>query len=123
MIDSDRQDPYWKEDNVTVFAPLNDKHILVSSKRGRSHANVGSFREDDFAFADLDNGWSIVVVADGAGSAKFSRHGSSIACKGVVNYFKEEASLVDLNKFNELVQEHKAIHDENTQKKVKPFCV
>ena len=50
-IESDNNDPYWKEDNVTEFAPLNDRHILVSSKRGRSHANVGSFREDDFAFA------------------------------------------------------------------------
>ena len=115
-------DPYWKEDNVTVFAPLNDKHILVSSKRGRSHANVGSFREDDFAFRDLDNGWSIVVVADGAGSAKLSRKGSAIACKGIVNYFMEEAFLVkastnSMNWYNE----HKAMHDENTQKKVNHF--
>jgi hypothetical protein len=121
MVDSDRHDPYWKEDNVTEFAPLNGKHILVSSKRGRSHANVGSFREDDYAFADLDNGWSIVVIADGAGSAKLSRHGSSIASKGVVNHFKEESSIVSLNKFDELIHEHKAIHDENTQKKVNHF--
>ena len=120
-IDSDPHDPYWKEDNVTEFAPLNGKHILVSSKRGRSHANVGSFREDDFAFADLDNGWSIVVVADGAGSAKLSRKGSSIACKSVVNYFKEELSLVGLDKFDELVHEHKAKHDDTTQKKVNHF--
>jgi hypothetical protein len=69
-VESDRNDPYWKEDNVTVFAPIGDRHILASSKRGRSHANVGSFREDDFAFKDLDNGWSIVVVADGAGKCE-----------------------------------------------------
>ncbi|MDQ6815740.1 MAG: protein phosphatase 2C domain-containing protein, partial [Bacteroidota bacterium] len=63
-IESDKNDRFWKEDNVTTFAPLGDRHILVSSKRGRSHANVGSFREDHFTFKDLDNGWSLVVVAD-----------------------------------------------------------
>ncbi len=52
-FESDQNDPYGKEDNVTDFAPLGDRHILVSSKRGRSHANVGSFREDDFAFKEL----------------------------------------------------------------------
>jgi len=64
-VDSNKDDPYWKEDNVTVFSSIHDRHILVSSKRGRSHANTGSFREDDFAFKELDNGWSIVVVGDG----------------------------------------------------------
>ncbi len=68
-LPSDKNDPYWKEDDITVFDRIADRHILVSSKRGRAHANVGSFREDDFAFKDLQNGWSIVVVADGqAGS-------------------------------------------------------
>src|SRR3954471_5500608 len=38
-VESDKNDPYGKEDNVTVFAPLGDRHILVSSRRGRSHAN------------------------------------------------------------------------------------
>jgi serine/threonine protein phosphatase PrpC len=120
-LQSDQNDPYWKEDNVTVLAPLGGRHILVSSKRGRSHANVGSFREDDFAFSDLENGWSIVVVADGAGSAKISRKGSAIACHGVVNYFKESSSMESMVEFDELLQQHVSSRGEDTQKKLNRF--
>ncbi len=40
-VNSDKNDPYWKEDSITQFSPLGDRYILVSSKRGRSHANLG----------------------------------------------------------------------------------
>lgn len=118
---SDKADRYWKEDNVTIFKPLNGKHLLASSKRGRSHANVGSFREDDFAFADLANGWGIVVVADGAGSAKLSRKGSALACNGVVEYFKETSTAESMIEFDELVHQHETNHNTETQKKVNHF--
>ncbi len=120
-LPSDQKDPYWKEDDVTVLAPLGNRHILVSSKRGRSHANVGSFREDDFAFSDLENGWSIVVVADGAGSAKLSRKGSAIACQGIVDYFKEPSSVESILEFDDLVQQHAANTGDDTQKKLNRF--
>jgi hypothetical protein len=120
-IASDTNDPYWKEDNVTVFAPLGDRHILVSSKRGRSHANVGSFREDDFAFKDLQNGWSIVVVSDGAGSAKVSRKGSAIACNGIVDYFMEKEAVESMIEFDALIQQHKNNTGDDTQKKLNRF--
>ncbi|QHT69640.1 protein phosphatase 2C domain-containing protein [Rhodocytophaga rosea] len=117
-LESDATDPYWKEDNITEFAPLGDRHVLVSSKRGRSHANVGSFREDDFAFSNLENGWSIVVVSDGAGSAKLSRKGSAMACQGVVAYFKEPESLESMKGFDELLQQHVNSKGDDTQKKL-----
>jgi serine/threonine protein phosphatase PrpC len=120
-LESDKNDPFWKEDNATIFAPISDRHILVSSKRGRSHANEGSFREDDFAFKDLENGWSIVVVGDGAGSAKISRKGSAIACNGIVDYFMEKASIESLIEFDELIQQHKNNTGEDTQKKLNRF--
>ena len=120
-VESDQNDPYRKEDNVTVFAPLGNRHILVSSKRGRSHANIGSFREDDFAFANLENGWSIVVVADGAGSAKLSRQGSAIACSNVIDYFKDNAAIESMNSFDGLLQEHIANAGAETQKKLTHF--
>ncbi|MEF8707689.1 MAG: PP2C family serine/threonine-protein phosphatase [Candidatus Accumulibacter propinquus] len=54
--------------------------IAVASRRGRSHEHGGSFRDDDFFIADDPaNGWSVLIVADGAGSAKNSREGSRIA--------------------------------------------
>jgi serine/threonine protein phosphatase PrpC len=120
-LPNDKNDPYWKEDDVTVFGPLGDRHILVSSKRGRSHANIGSFREDDFAFRDLNNGWSIVVVADGAGSARISRKGSAMACSGIVDYFMEKHSIESMGEFDELLQQHQAGQGEDTQKQLTRF--
>ncbi len=120
-VESNKDDPYWKENNVTAFAPLGDRHILVSSKRGRSHANVGSFREDDFAFKNLANGWSIVVVSDGAGSAKASRKGSALACAGIVEYFLQEQSIAGMAGFDELLKQHQNSEGEDTQKKLNHF--
>jgi len=120
-LESDKNDPYWKEDDVSVFAPIGDRHILVSSKRGRAHANVGSFREDDFAFKYLENGWSIVVVGDGAGSAKISRKGSALACNSVVDYFMEKSSVENMKEFDEFLQQHKTNPDEDTLKKLNHF--
>ena len=120
-LPSDRNDPYWKQDDVTIFESLGDRHILVSSKRGRAHANIGSFREDDFAFRDLANGWSIVVVADGAGSAKISRKGSALACKGVIDYFTDNSSVESMAEFDQLLNEHQAGKGQDTQKNLTRF--
>jgi hypothetical protein len=55
--------------------------IVAASRRGRSHAQKGEFRDDDYAFGYAgETGWLVVVVADGAGSATYSRRGSQIAC-------------------------------------------
>ena len=122
VVESDKNDPYAKEDEATVFAPLGDRHILVSSKRGRSHANMGSFREDDFAFRHFEaTGWNIVVVADGAGSAKLSRKGSALACQSVIDFFNENLTPEALLPFDALVQEHKAATGDDTQKKLNHF--
>ncbi len=119
-LDSDRNDPYWKEDDVTELAPLGDKTILVSSKRGRAHANVGSFREDDFAFKELPGGWNLVVVADGAGSAKISRKGSALACNTVVEYFMDKPAVDGMAVFDDLLQQYKA-DAADIQKKLNQF--
>jgi serine/threonine protein phosphatase PrpC len=106
-LESNQADPFWKEDNVADFQKLGEKNIVVASKRGRSHANVGSFRDDDFAFHHFQKtGWSVVAVADGAGSAKNSRKGAEIACNEVMNFFEINFNQeVSLN-FDELLQKH-----------------
>lgn len=120
-VESDKNDPHQKADDLTVFAPLGDRHILASSKRGRSHANVGSFREDDFAFKELENGWNIVVVADGAGSAKLSRKGSQLACSSVVEYFAQKEAVESMGGFDELLEQYNTNTGEDTQKKLNHF--
>ena len=65
------------------------KDIVAASKRGRSHAHEGKARDDDFNIYHNDsNGWYIIAVADGAGSAKYSRKGSAVACETCVEFCK-----------------------------------
>lgn len=67
------------------------KDMVAASQRGRSHAHEGKARDDDFAlYFDEASEWYAMVVADGAGSAKYSRKGSEIACKTVIDVCKTE---------------------------------
>lgn len=52
----------------------------------------------------MDNGWYIMAVADGAGSAKLSREGSRIACEESVNYCIVQ--LNDNKKFEEAISKY-----------------
>lgn len=77
---SDRDDPYWKED-VAARVIGGERVMLAASQRGRSHAHEGKFRDDHFEICLTDGeGWYITAIADGAGSAKYSRRGSTLAC-------------------------------------------
>jgi len=96
-IPSNLEDLYWKKDAISEIYSLEEKTVLVASKRGRSHANKGSFRDDDYTIQHFsENNWSLVAVSDGAGSAILGRKGSEIACKAVAdffqNYFNENSS-------------------------------
>lgn len=86
--DPSSDEPYQKDKSACRALNLNGtgKVILAASQRGRSHAHNGTFRDDDYAFKyDEQSGWCYLAVADGAGSAKFSRQGSRIACNGIVD--------------------------------------
>ncbi|MDR1658143.1 MAG: protein phosphatase 2C domain-containing protein [Deltaproteobacteria bacterium] len=80
-----------------------DKFVTAASCRGRSHAHVGKPRDDNFYFeCDNASGWNFLAVADGAGSAKYSRKGSEIACQTAV---KELKKLFENNKLAELIEQ------------------
>lgn len=121
-IDSDKTDPYWKEDNVAISSNFLDKKIVIASKRGRSHANVGSFRDDDFALKNInDTGWSVLAVSDGAGSASLSRQGSKLACDLVLTYFEANFTEEYLKEFDENLLNHHNKTDEESSKKISNF--
>lgn len=121
-LESDKNDPFWKPDNVAVLDRFLDKNIVIASKRGRSHANIGSFREDDFAFKNFNEiGWSILAVSDGAGSAKLSRKGSKIACNAVIQYFEEHLKTENLKEFDQVLVEHHHEVTDQTSKKISHF--
>ncbi len=116
-IPSDQGAIFWKKDDDSDFKQLGEKHIVVASKRGRSHKNVGSFRDDDFAFEYYKkNGWSVVAVADGAGSYALSRQGSKIACNAVTEYFRETEDLGKGKDFEQKIQGFIQTKDEDLLK-------
>ena len=83
--------PYFKPNTKNLgYDVLEGRKIIGASIRGRSHAHEGLARDDDFGFLVTENcKWKIVVVSDGAGSAKFSRRGSELVCDRVIKYCKE----------------------------------
>lgn len=90
---------YWKQDRDSELLPSSvyqDKWMIAASERGRSHAHVGSCRDDDYVILELPDDWLLMAVADGAGSARYSRHGSKIACEQSAAFLKarlEDAEL------------------------------
>lgn len=80
---------YYKPDDVSASFEFGEHKLIVGSKRGRSHAHEAKPRDDAFEYTFHDEtGWGIIAVADGAGSAKYSRKGSEIACESVIEFFK-----------------------------------
>lgn len=64
--------------------------FLAASRRGRSHEQSGTFRDDDFGFWSSPEGdVYLLVVADGAGSAKYSREGSRRAVQAAIDYLSQ----------------------------------
>lgn len=121
-IPSDKSAIFSKKDDDYDFSQLGEKHILVASKRGRSHKNVGSFRDDDFAFKYyVNNGWSIVAVADGAGSYALSRQGSRIACNAVIDHFEQTEDLNLDKEFEQKIQEFIKTKNEAVLKELDAF--
>ncbi len=113
-IPTDENIPYYKMDSDTEYVQVEagadgvpKKDIVAASQRGRSHAQEGKPRDDHFSlFYCPDSEWYVMAVADGAGSAKFSRKGSEVACNTVVNHCK---SLLSQNpEFETAIREYEA---------------
>lgn len=113
---------FWKKDNDSTFQSLGNRHVVVASRRGRSHANVGSYRDDDFAVKYLpDSGWSIIVVSDGAGGYPVTRKGSQLACNAVVDYFEQYFTPAKSAEADNIIKEHQQAETEETKKKLNGF--
>ena len=119
--------PYPKMDTQKEYVKVvalsdgtQQKDIVAASKRGRSHANEGKPRDDHFKLYHNDaNNWYVIAVADGAGSARFSREGSRIACDAAVEHCINQLS--ECAKFEENIQQYdlfKAEDEEQARKYV-----
>ncbi|QAV22585.1 PP2C family serine/threonine-protein phosphatase [Proteus hauseri] len=96
----------WKINEPPADSPYPKKHIdskviiedgisiAAASRRGRSHEHAGTFRDDDFYIHhDKQSKWNILIVADGAGSARYSREGSRIVTNIVSEYLQEQLKV------------------------------
>lgn len=94
------------------------KSIVAASKRGRSHAQEGKPRDDDFVVSfNPDDGWYLLAVADGAGSARYSREGSRIACETVEQFCRLRLAEQG-SSFREAVEQYASIRTQETLKPV-----
>lgn len=103
----DTQVEYVKVEALADGTPQKD--IVAASKRGRSHAQEGKPRDDYFRMEHMDNGWYIMAVADGAGSAKYSRQGSKIACDEAVSHCMSK--LGQSKAFEDAIEIYSHLHD------------
>lgn len=114
--------PYPKKDSDTAYIKveagedgLPKKDIVAASQRGRSHAQEGKARDDHFTLYHCDDSdWYVIAVADGAGSAKYSRKGSEVACNTVVNHCKN--LLTDNPAFEAAIREYEANRDDSAKR-------
>ncbi|WP_051396212.1 PP2C family serine/threonine-protein phosphatase [Ignatzschineria larvae DSM 13226] len=105
-IPADHTDPYYKESTAFDYYVLQTGyHLAAASRRGRSHSHVGSFRDDDYYVNALNNGWVIMVVADGAGSAVNSRKGSAIAVHSVGQFFTKKLNTAHNTRLDRQIAE------------------
>ncbi|MBD5641226.1 MAG: protein phosphatase 2C domain-containing protein [Desulfovibrio sp.] len=82
-IPSDQAMEYGRPDLAFARLACAGSMSWGASRRGRSHAHEGKPRDDAFLLA-RHNGWKMLAVSDGAGSAEFSRKGAELACEASV---------------------------------------
>lgn len=116
-LPSDETDKYWKPDSDKSLLKIADnKNMIAASQRGRSHAQEGKFRDDHFdMYHDEISKWTVVVVADGAGSASYSRQGSLLVCHEIINYFKA-LTEEQINNLETVITEHQKSDFDNQTK-------
>jgi len=95
VIEPPADAPYPKLHLDSAGLVRDNIRIAAASRRGRSHEHAGSFRDDDFYINHCqETGWSVMLVADGAGSAVNSREGSRIAVTTAGDYLFNQLSGV-----------------------------
>ncbi|MFK8081403.1 MAG: PP2C family serine/threonine-protein phosphatase [Granulosicoccus sp.] len=102
-IPSDQNGVYARPDTYHDFLVSTDEMALfTASRRGRRHAHKGDYRDDASSIRYCDKtGWHVACVADGAGSATFSREGARIAANTMTQMLPDALSQLDSTAFNE----------------------
>ena len=85
--------------SLSTFQLCDNGYIIGASIRGRSHENHNTDCQDFHSSEYLGNGWYILSVSDGAGSAKYAKRGakanSSIAIRLAKQMLMEKRWVTD----------------------------
>ena len=78
-------------DSTTLSAPACEWRVLATSVAGTRHENTGHVCQDANLWRRLPNGFLVVAVADGAGSASLAEIGSYSAVSSAVEWITQHA--------------------------------
>jgi len=121
----------WKEVDPDPSSPFRRPHtarerlvgdsvLVAASRRGRSHANKGDHRDDEFRLGHLpEQGWYYFAVADGAGSAPLSRRGAELACETTCHEARHHLTTTLDQSFSGLVAEFAQTRADEARKLVR----
>lgn len=106
-LESDPSLPYQKPTTAAERkAETSQAVLLAASRRGRSHAHDGTFRDDDFRLGTTADGWHFLAVADGAGTYEYSREGSRLACETAWSKLEQHFGGVLGDAFSQVVTDY-----------------
>lgn len=71
------------------YINTNQEILIGASLRGKSHIESNTECQDYHMCDKLDNGWVVLVVSDGAGSAKFAERGAKANCNIALTLIKK----------------------------------
>src|SRR5262249_14806159 len=80
-----------KHDEYATLSSTNDvdhTRLIAARVRGKKHKHEGT-NCDDWFEVRTNKHWSLIAVADGAGSRKFSRVGAKASCQAAVECMTE----------------------------------
>ena len=111
--------------NESIDSTLSSWRLIEASVRGQAHEATGMPCQDFSESAMLGRDHALLVVSDGAGSARFSDKGSKIACETVLRVLSERVEerregyrLSDLS--DALIEAHKAVVEQAESQGLKP---
>jgi len=95
-VPSDPNGEHARADNYATEVRATDgSRWVAASRRGRRHAHQGAYRDDAVhVVTDTPGGWHVAAVADGAGSAEFSRAGAAEATRTAAEALAESLGSV-----------------------------
>jgi hypothetical protein len=86
---SNKQDAHYQFEEMTLSQQgAGGYKLAAASRRGKTHAHAGTFRDDAVAIGSTAY-WNLLAVSDGAGTAPLSRVGSNLAVSVAVAAMKE----------------------------------